>query len=69
MIGVERNFVRRVDNQARGRAGRQGSQGESQFYVSLEDELVKNYEIKEQITRIFPGSNLRELFRKPLKGK
>jgi len=69
VIGVERNFSRRIDNQLRGRAGRQGDPGESQFYVSLEDDLIKNYEIKEQITRIFYGNNLRELFRKPLKGK
>jgi len=69
VIGVERNFSRRIDNQLRGRAGRQGDPGESQFYVSLEDDLIKNYEIKEQIARIFYGNNLRELFRKPLKGK
>lgn len=69
VIGVERNFSRRIDNQLRGRAGRQGDPGESQFYVSLEDELVKNYEAKDQITRVFRGSNLKDLFRKPLSGK
>ena len=69
VIGVERNFSRRIDNQLRGRAGRQGDPGESQFYVSLEDELIKNYKVKEQITRIFQGSSLRELFRKPLSSK
>ncbi|RHZ35989.1 DEAD/DEAH box helicase [endosymbiont GvMRE of Glomus versiforme] len=69
VIGVERNFSRRIDNQLRGRAGRQGDPGESQFYVSLEDELIKNYKVKEQIARIFQGSSLRELFRKPLSGK
>ncbi|CAJ0747032.1 12936_t:CDS:2 [Entrophospora sp. SA101] len=69
VIGVERNFSRRIDNQLRGRAGRQGDPGESQFYISLEDEIIKNYEVREQITRIFQSSNLRELFRKPLSGK
>ncbi|RHZ37345.1 preprotein translocase subunit SecA [endosymbiont GvMRE of Glomus versiforme] len=69
VIGVERNFSRRIDNQLRGRAGRQGDSGESQFYVSLEDELIKNYQVREQITRIFQGNSLRELFRKPLSGK
>ncbi|CAJ0898473.1 8766_t:CDS:2, partial [Entrophospora sp. SA101] len=39
VIGVERNTSRRSDTQLRGRAGRQGDPGESQFYVSLEDEL------------------------------
>lgn len=41
IIGTERNMNRRVDNQLRGRAGRQGDVGESQFHVSLEDELLK----------------------------
>ncbi|CAI2192881.1 3812_t:CDS:2, partial [Funneliformis geosporum] len=59
VIGVERNFSRRIDNQLRGRAGRQGDPGESQFYVSLEDDLIKNYEVKDQITRIFRGKAIR----------
>jgi len=41
VIGTERHESRRIDNQLRGRAGRQGAPGESQFYVSLEDELMK----------------------------
>lgn len=41
VIGTERSRSRRVDNQLRGRAGRQGDPGESRFYVSLEDELVQ----------------------------
>jgi preprotein translocase subunit SecA len=69
VIGVERNFSRRIDNQLRGRAGRQGDPGESQFYVSLEDDLIKNYEVKNQIVRVFRGSNLKDLFRRPLSGK
>ena len=41
IIGTERHESRRIDNQLRGRAGRQGDPGESQFYVSLEDNLIK----------------------------
>ncbi|WNE40602.1 MAG: Protein translocase subunit SecA [Mycoplasmataceae bacterium] len=69
VIGVERNTTRRIDNQLRGRSGRQGDPGESQFYVSLEDELVKNFEVKEQVRRIFSQSQLKELFNRPLSGK
>jgi len=41
VIGTERMESRRVDNQARGRAGRQGDEGSSIFYVSLEDDLMR----------------------------
>ena len=41
ILGTERHESRRIDNQLRGRAGRQGDQGESQFYLSLEDDLMK----------------------------
>ncbi|BCX15293.1 MAG: protein translocase subunit SecA [Candidatus Parcubacteria bacterium] len=41
VIGTERHEARRIDNQLRGRAGRQGDPGETQFYISLEDELIK----------------------------
>ena len=41
VIGTERMESRRVDNQARGRAGRQGDEGSSVFYVSLEDDLMR----------------------------
>ena len=41
VIGSERHEARRIDNQLRGRAGRQGDPGESQFYVSLEDDLMR----------------------------
>lgn len=43
VIGTERNESIRIDNQLRGRSGRQGDPGESQFYLSLEDELLKFY--------------------------
>jgi preprotein translocase subunit SecA len=41
VLGTERHETRRIDNQLRGRAGRQGDPGNSQFFVSLEDELIK----------------------------
>ena len=41
VIGTERHETRRIDNQLRGRAGRQGDPGSSQFFVSLEDKLIK----------------------------
>jgi preprotein translocase subunit SecA len=41
VIGTERHESRRIDNQLRGRAGRQGDPGSSQFYISLEDELMR----------------------------
>ena len=41
VLGTERHEARRIDNQLRGRAGRQGDPGETQFYVSLEDQLMR----------------------------
>jgi preprotein translocase subunit SecA len=41
VLGTERHETRRIDNQLRGRAGRQGDPGSSQFFISLEDELIK----------------------------
>ncbi len=49
VLGTERHETRRIDNQLRGRAGRQGDPGTSQFFVSLEDELIK----------IFGGDNIK----------
>ena len=43
VIGTERHESRRIDNQLRGRAGRQGDPGVSQFYLSLEDDLMKRF--------------------------
>ncbi len=43
VIGTERHESRRIDNQLRGRAGRQGDPGETQFYMSLEDDLMKRF--------------------------
>jgi preprotein translocase subunit SecA len=41
VLGTERHDSRRIDNQLRGRSGRQGDPGESRFYLSLEDELLR----------------------------
>lgn len=54
IIGTERNDARRIDDQLRGRAGRQGDPGESRFYISLEDDLM----------RLFGKDNLRASFEK-----
>ncbi|TNY42875.1 preprotein translocase subunit SecA [Streptococcus pyogenes] len=43
VIGTERHESRRIDNQLRGRSGRQGDPGESQFYLSLEDDLMRRF--------------------------
>ena len=43
VIGTERHDARRIDNQLRGRSGRQGDDGKSQFYVSLEDDLMRRF--------------------------
>jgi len=43
ILGTERHEARRIDNQLRGRAGRQGDSGMSQFFVSLEDELMRRF--------------------------
>ncbi|MBI4023124.1 preprotein translocase subunit SecA [Candidatus Berkelbacteria bacterium] len=51
VVGSERHESRRIDNQLRGRAGRQGDPGSSQFYVSMEDDLM----------RIFGGERMRQL--------
>src|SRR5690606_24158261 len=51
IMGTERHESRRIDNQLRGRAGRQGDPGESQFYLSLEDNLMRIFN-GERIQRI-----------------
>ncbi len=43
VIGTERHEARRIDNQLRGRAGRQGDPGSSRFYISLEDEIMRRF--------------------------
>ena len=52
IIGTERHQARRIDNQLRGRAGRQGDPGFSEFYISPEDELVKQYGTKKSLSAL-----------------
>ncbi|RAW03386.1 preprotein translocase subunit SecA [Pseudochryseolinea flava] len=59
IIGTERHESRRVDRQLRGRSGRQGDPGTSQFYVSLEDNLMRMF-MPERITRIMDRLGLKE---------
>lgn len=59
VIGTERHESRRIDNQLRGRAGRQGDKGESQFYLSLEDDLMKRFG-SERIKAFMERMNLTE---------
>jgi len=54
VIGTERHEARRIDNQLRGRAGRQGDPGETQFFISLGDDLIK----------IFGGERIKQLLEK-----
>jgi len=59
IIGTERHESRRIDNQLRGRAGRQGDPGESQFFISLEDELMRLFG-SERLMNIFNSLGLPE---------
>jgi len=54
VLGTERHESRRIDNQLRGRSGRQGDAGESRFYISLEDELI----------RVFAGDSMKRYMEK-----
>ena len=57
VLGTERHESRRIDNQLRGRSGRQGDPGESRFYISLEDELMRRFQ-GERIQGIMDKLNL-----------
>lgn len=59
IIGTERHDSRRVDRQLRGRAGRQGDPGSSQFFVSLEDDLMRKFG-SERIAKIMDRMGLKE---------
>lgn len=52
VLGTERHEARRIDNQLRGRSGRQGDPGETQFYVSLEDYLMRNFSGNDFVKRM-----------------
>lgn len=56
VIGTYRNDNRRIDNQLRGRSGRQGDVGVSQFYVSMEDELIKTFMRQDRLEKIMNTS-------------
>jgi len=62
VIGTNRHESRRIDNQLRGRAGRQGDPGSSEFFISLEDDLLVKYGAESQdiesVQRIAEGQNL-----------
>ncbi|MNR71613.1 preprotein translocase subunit SecA [compost metagenome] len=53
VLGTERSGIRRVDNQLAGRSGRQGDPGEVQFYLSLEDELLRHFNKSRQIQLVY----------------
>ena len=59
IIGTERHDSRRIDNQLRGRAGRQGDPGETRFYLSLEDDLLRLFG-GERITNLMERFNIDE---------
>jgi preprotein translocase subunit SecA len=59
IIGTERHESRRIDNQLRGRAGRQGDPGESRFYISLEDDLMRLFG-QERLMSVFNALGVEE---------
>ncbi len=59
IIGTERHESRRIDNQLRGRAGRQGDPGESRFYISLEDDLMRLFG-SERMMQVFTTLGIEE---------
>ena len=59
IIGTERHESRRIDNQLRGRSGRQGDPGESQFYVALDDDLMKIFG-GDAVTKVYNALNIDE---------
>lgn len=60
VIGTERHESRRVDRQLRGRCARQGDPGSSRFYVSFEDDLMRNFGAADRMTRIMERFGLQE---------
>jgi preprotein translocase subunit SecA len=59
VIGTERHEARRIDNQLRGRSGRQGDPGETQFFVSLEDKLMRVF-ASDMLKRVMGGFGIAE---------
>jgi preprotein translocase subunit SecA len=58
-LGTERHESRRIDNQLRGRSGRQGDPGESRFYLSLQDDLMRRFN-SGMVERFFSAAGLPE---------
>ncbi len=58
VVGTERHEARRIDNQLRGRAGRQGDPGSSRFYVSLEDEIMKRMGNKGLLEKVWQDEDM-----------
>ena len=63
VIGTERHESRRIDNQLRGRSGRQGDPGETQFYLSLEDDLMRLFggDRMDKISGLMQGADMEDL--------
>ncbi len=66
VIGTNRHESIRIDNQLKGRAGRQGDPGSSRFFISLEDDLMKRYRVKELIPKRFLPGQQDEAFDNPV---
>ena len=60
IIGTERHDSRRIDNQLRGRSGRQGDPGESKFYISLDDELIRLFGTTDRIKALLKRMGFNE---------
>src|SRR5205807_8800562 len=60
VIGTERHESRRIDRQLRGRCARQGDPGGSRFYVSFEDDLMRNFGVADRMTKIMERFGIEE---------
>jgi preprotein translocase subunit SecA len=60
VVGTERHESRRIDRQLRGRCARQGDSGQSRFYVSFEDELMRNFGASDRMTKIMETFGMKE---------
>ncbi|WP_027121366.1 preprotein translocase subunit SecA [Mycoplasma leonicaptivi] len=67
VLGTDKAESRRIDNQLRGRSGRQGDVGTSKFFVSLEDQLIKRFANYESFVEAFADSKGKEITNKSLK--
>lgn len=57
IVGTERHESRRIDNQLRGRSGRQGDVGESKFFISLEDDIMRLFASEKLMSVLMLGSS------------